>query len=325
MNSNTEFDEFLELIEISKEIYAKTKETNDKFQNLKDANPHLNGLIPIRMDTNRQILDSALANLVRVIDLENMIRDLNAQKKKGRVDFEIGDVIVSKYDFSKRGFSYYTEDNNVYAYKTGSPFIVIDKKGSNFVIVPFDDRNSTRNQILIVDREKICLTFSKSNQQEVNQNWIKVEFTLNGIKEMYIRDFLTQIRLYNEDIRGKYGKYWDFMRGQTHSTRNFLLQEDEVFGTICTAYFKDAKKYSNYRDILFEFNDKFVVDFKQSKQQKDMYKYNSKSSAFSKDEGKYGTHYFPKDVFKGNIKERVVGLINIQQIIEVEERVENNV
>lgn len=301
--SKIELNELKELIARCKEVLPEIKQIND-------------GLMKIRMETrideyinfNSRIADIGLLNyaikeIQDTIDLEEQITNIENVKTN---EYSIGEYIkmsqpvrtrkisIATFEISPKGTSFFD---------VGNTFLIIDSDGYNYKIL------STKSDIIVlINQEQLDLFFKKTDMM-CDEALNKVELTFNGVYDIFMKDRLDLVRFFIDPAREKEKRNSIFGYNYTHRTSIIHLNIDEVFGTFLTIYFKGEIPKDQYKSIIVDFGDKFIVGFSQSKHNPNLYKYDGKISHFTKEEGKHGTHYFPKDVFDTTQKDRIITLI----------------
>jgi len=299
----------MELIEATKELLPQVQVINSELMDLR-TDTVVGDLIPFhRAKLELGVLDSALNDMQHLINVESIVKTLQNDKD---VDYKIGDTVEALMSIRTKSRKLHGKDIDVTGFgdfSAGADFQILDIDGANFTLYPY----KTASEYLVYATRDQMNSFFKKSDEEVKTNWVKVEFALNAPHLNYTKD-LEQIRLYETPAKERTKHTWDYAFNYSHQTQLFNVIADEAFGIMGSAYFKGIVK-PNYNDIMFKFGEKFMVGFTQSKNEEELYKYNGKISFFTKESGKNGQHYFPKDVLIDSQKGRVTSIMEIKQQI----------
>lgn len=320
MSKTEALDKLLAIIDKSQALLPQILELNQEIKDLRQYTAVGDLITFSRGNRDANVLNSTMIEFDSLFDLKPRIREIKDVINAEEVGYAVGDIVTGtnfrtltidnighKVDVSGRMFGVYGES---------VPFIILDINGTDYTLV---EDTYSKTELLFATKEQLKIYFVKENKKE-KQNWMKIEFTINGVDNNYINK-LKSIKLYTDPAREKTDKNMHYAWNNRHSTRliNYIVDED--FGVMGTAYIAGTLQ-SNYVDILFEFGQqKFTVGFSQTKELKEMYKYNGRISGFTKDkQSAGGTTYFPKDVFIGSTKQRIASITEITQIIEKESK-----
>ncbi|AEO93834.1 gp589 [Bacillus phage G] len=310
MNTTNEesFDKLLSLIDEATNMLDRLKTINETLEEMQ-GNSEVGRRVPFGM--NYTMLFDAIDNLEDFLRIKGQVE--KAKEDFSLIDtFEIGDIAKAKVDIRIGGrqemhYSNARLDVTGYVrYSKDKTFSIIDFDGVDYVLEDF-----TNNYLLFVDKGLMNTFFNKTEEKET-RSFLRVDFLFTGIKKKYLKN-LSSIRLFSEKARERTNNSWEFGQNYDDQTPLVKLTIDETFGNMCSVYFNE-KLAQNYTDFILYFNDIFAVGFSQSKSNKDIYKYNGKISFYTKEKGKYGVHYFPKDVLYGTTSDRILTLLEVKQL-----------
>ena len=313
-NRDCNFDSTLELI-------AELKEINEKIESIKEKMVYIkeDTIVGEMVNFPSKDLDNYFRSIHRqiesIIDVEDdVIRTKKANQDSMELDFEIGEVLISTNEIrvktsGDQRYNRILDVNGGYYSGSGEEFVIYDFIGNDYILKGLTGRSES---IFLVSKHLIGVFFKKSTlpKRELIR---KIEFTLNGIKREYF-DHLDEVRLFEQGARERTDNSWYF--GSNYEKRIISVKKsyDEIFGFSVTVYFEGSKDL-DLKDIIFYFSNCFAVGFSRCKHEKDIYKYNGKISYFTKEPGGDGKHYFPKDVFEGTLKTRIVNIIGQTKLV----------
>lgn len=314
MNSrNKHLDELLEIIEESKGLLATSNDLSERLEYLRN-HTSIKEIVSFNSHHN-YFFESIIDNLEHLVRLKSQVEDLKEVPDTSNENYEVGDVLTASVDirFSREGKKAKKLDTNGNMYDrifSETDIVIMDFIGSTYTIFSL---SHSHYGLIYATKTQLQMLFKHTNKKH-DVGYHKVSFNINGIGEEYFEK-LDDIYLYEKTPLYDMNEFYMY-KLQAVKSQFFDFTYDEAFGTMVVAYFMGDLK-TNYPEISFFFASKFAVMFSQDGEDKDMYKYNSKKSKFSKESGKDGKHYFPKDVFntKGT-KGRVLNVLEITNMFE---------
>lgn len=310
MNQNS-FDTMLELIDELEEKRKWFEEVKEQLLHLKN-NTDLGKFVnfPYRNDSN--YLSGIFKDLDRIIDIKDTVLKAKNISDKD-IEFEIGDLLTSTEEIrlASDGFKRYLETDGSHYYGFNESFLIFDIIGSDYVLKSTINFNGP---LFYVNNSLIKMYFEKKDKT-YNYPISKLEFIISGIDAQYV-SYLNEAKFFEKTARERTGNNWNFGENYNDASKTMSAYYDEAFGLMVNVYISDGT-VKDYKEIIFVFGEKFAVGYTKSdkKDEEDIYRYNAKISYFTKDSGKDGAHYFPKDVFNDTPKNRFISLIDKAQVL----------
>lgn len=314
-------NEMRTLIKEAEEIKVLVENLNRKINTLRQTTfigevVKFNG---VRQD--KDVLENSLIELDSIIKTQAQLDKLDILYEKENEQYLVGDLLIANriikvLNIPRISTKRVIDINGYREFDTGAEFVIVDIKGSEYILKP-----SNNHVLLIATESQVKTFFDKSPTGPLN-NVYKVEFSLNGVHPKFIRD-LREIKLYVEKARERVMNSFYYATNYKYNTNLLDVSYDETFGTMGTMYIETNADFlddvNKLQDVILRFDDKFAVGFSRKQGSVESFKYNGKISYFTKEPGKYGEHFFPKDVFISKQRERIFTILDVKHIVQRQE------
>jgi hypothetical protein len=259
-----------------------------------------------------QVLDydtftNAIDELEGITFMTGMIKQIKANVVNDvELDFEVGDKLETTVPIRCENKSGYGKNRVIsltgnIEFSNGAAFLVVDKANGQYVL-----KRHWEDHLYYASKNDINLFFKKVGRTE--DKIFKLDITVNGFVERTAKE-LDYIRIFKGNCHEREGFEWHFDFGNYKESIAVEFNYDDVFGIICSAYFKGEPEIE-YKDIVMKFGEICKIGFTKMKNE-DTFKYNGKITCFQKEQ-------FPRDTFNAKIAERLLNIVGVEELIEEE-------
>lgn len=272
-----------------------------------------------------------MAELDDLLELKSTVETLLAQTiaaEQTEPAFEVGDVLETKFPIhtSMKDKQHQLDPAGGERYAVGNRFLVLDKLDSmNYVLLSMGKSDKYiyyDTSIMYATRSQIEVMMEVTNEIKPDQDWFKFEFTLNGPDPVKYAQYLDKVKLFVNPCQNRIKSEFEYDFMSTHETDMLSITADEVFGIMGTGYIS-GHLHDKYSSIICQFEDLPTERKQRNKKSKDRMKIGFHLKPGTKDTFNYDPlisyfipFHFPKDVFVGGTKQRVVSLLDIVPLVK---------
>ncbi|MDF2534129.1 MAG: hypothetical protein K0R18_286 [Bacillales bacterium] len=340
--SNEEsFKQMLTLLDKTEQLRAQLLDVANEMEKIRTSS--IADLVPFpkaswRSAKGHSAYKYSLSELEELIEMKPLIETLLTQTKtieNSDFNIEIGDVLKAKLPIytSIKNNQYVLDASGTERYQAGCYFLVLDKLDSmNYVLISkgksaswYDDR------IMHATKSQIEVLMNITNEVGPDKDWFKFEFSLNGPDPIKYAPYFKSIKIFEDACKDRYKSEFNYDYDYVNETELLIISADEVFGIMGTCYFCGSIK-DKYKSFILRFEnletnlkqrnrnskDTMKIGFHLKEGSKDTYEYDSNISYFVPGN-------FPKDVFVGGSKQRVINLLEVTPLVSKYKEVKANV